>query len=464
MNIENLVDKYSQDIIKSTQEVISIKSVEEEAKGDMPFGEGPFRALEYVLNLADKMGFETKNLDNYVGYAEFGKGDETVGILAHLDVVPEGDGWLYPPYKGEIHDGKLYGRGAVDDKGPAMAALWAMKIIKDLELPLNKKVRIIFGTNEETGWGCMKHYFANEKAPDMAFTPDADFPVIHAEMGILVFELVKKINNKCSGNILIKDINGGVAVNMVPDKCEALLETKDPLMVEEKLKEFVKRTGYDLATEKCDEDIKIISKGVQAHGSTPENGTNAISQLFAFLGEVTKPGCDICDFIKFYNDKIGFEHFGEKIGCGLEDEVSGKLKFNPGVINMKDGKITLKVNIRYPINSSAEEVYNGIKGELEGTGINLIEIDDNLPLYVPKDNELVQKLMKVYREETGDLEFEPIVTGGGTYARAMKNAVAFGPVLAGQEAVEHKRNEYIEVSHLLKITNIYAKAIYELAK
>ena len=218
MDIENLVDKYKQDIIKSTQEVIRIKSVEEEAKGDKPFGEGPFRALEYVLNLADKMGFETKNLDNYVGYAEFGQGNETVGILAHLDVVPEGDGWLYPPYKGEIHDGKLYGRGTADDKGPAMAALWAMKIIKDLKLPLNKKVRIIFGTNEETGWGCMKHYFANEKAPDMAFTPDANFPVIHAEMGILVFELTKDVNNKCTGDILIKDINGGTAVNMVPDK------------------------------------------------------------------------------------------------------------------------------------------------------------------------------------------------------------------------------------------------------
>lgn len=464
MNIDSLVEKYNEDIIKSTQEIIGIKSVEGKAKEDMPFGEGPYRALEYTLNLADTMGFKTKNLNSYAGYAEFGEGEETLGILVHLDVVPEGDGWDYNPYGGEIHNGRLYGRGAIDDKGPAMAVLYAMKIIKDIGVPLNKKIRIIFGTNEETGWGCMNYYLKNENPPDMAFTPDADFPVIHAEMGILVFDLTMKLEDSCLGDISIKDISGGNAVNMVPDRCEAILKAKNPLDVKKKLEEFVKRTGYNISFEEHRDDIKISSRGIQAHGSTPQRGQNAISQLTTFLGEILECNCDICNFIKFYNEKIAFEHYGEKIGCGFEDEVSGKLIFNPGVISMENNNITLKTNIRYPISCTGEEVYRGIRGKLKGTKIKLIEIENKLPLYVPKNHFLVQKLMKVYRDETGDLESEPIVTSGGTYARAFKNAVAFGPVLPGQELVEHQRNEYIEVSHLLRITNIYAKALYELAK
>ena len=465
MNFIKLVENYKEDIIKSTQDIIAIKSVEEERKPNMPFGEGPYKALEFALNLAQEMGFETKNLDGYAGHADLGEGDETVGILVHLDVVPEGKGWTYPPYGGEIHDGKIYGRGTADDKGPAIACMYAMKALKESGVKLNKKIRIIFGTNEETGWGCMKHYFANEKAPDMAFTPDADFPVIHGEKGIIIFDLLKKLSSNSCNGIVLKSIKGGNAPNMVPDHCEIVLEVEDISLIEEKLNKFVEDTNYPLSMENDGVNIKIIAKGISAHGSTPEKGENAISYLMAFLGELLTGSCDICEFINMYNEKIGFKHYGEGIGCGFKDDVSGKLNFNPGVIKGSEEEIKLTINVRYPIKSSAKEVYDGIREDLKDTGIELIEGDsDTKPLYVPKDNLLVEKLMKVYREQTGDVDSEPITIGGGTYARAMENAVAFGPAFPGQMDVAHQKDEFISIEHLMKITKIYAGALYELAK
>ncbi|WP_416198165.1 MAG: dipeptidase PepV [Sporanaerobacter sp.] len=465
MNFVDLVESYREDIIKSTQDIVSIKSVEGESSTLMPFGEGPYKALEYILNLGSKMGFKTKNLDGYAGYIEFGEGSETVGVLAHVDVVPEGEGWTYPPYGGEIHDEKIFGRGTLDDKGPAISSLYAIKAIKESNVKINKKIRMIIGTNEETGWGCMKYYFEHESAPDMAFTPDADFPVIHGEKGIIAFDLVKKLENISCGDIQIKSINGGNAVNMVPDYCEALLKVRDIDSLHKKLIKFIEKTGYNLSMERKGELVKIKARGVSAHGSTPEKGENAITYLMSFLGNIINCHCDICDFINIYNKKIAFKHHGEEIGCGFEDDVSGKLNFNPGVIKTTDEEIRLSINVRYPIKSSAEDVYEGIRKSLDGTNIVLVEDKDGMkPLYVPKDNPLVEKLMKVYREETGDMESEPITIGGGTYARAMNNAVAFGPVFPGQVEVAHQKNEYISIEHLMKITKIYTKALYELAK
>lgn len=465
MNILNLIDGYKDDIIKSTQESVKIKSVEEKPLPGMPFGEGPFKALEHALNLSKKMGFETKNLDGYVGYAEFGEGEETVGVLSHLDVVPEGDGWTYPPYAAEIHDEKIFGRGTIDDKGPTIATLYAMKALKEAGVPLNRKIRIIFGTNEETGWGCMDHYFKNEEPPTMAFTPDADFPVIHGEKGIIVFDLVQKINSKECGGIKLKDISGGNAPNMVPDHAEVVLEVENSSDMEKRYNEYVKEKSNPVKLEKDGSTIKIIAEGISAHGSTPEKGQSAISYLMDALSYILSGECELCDFIKFYNERIGFKHYGEGIGCGFEDDVSGKLNFNPGVIKLENDQLVLTVNVRYPIKSSSKEVYEGIRNNIKDSKVELVEGQkDTKPLYVEKDNFLVEKLMKVYREQTGDMNSQPITIGGGTYARAMENAVAFGPMFPGQEDVVHQKDEYISIEHLMKITKIYAQALYELAK
>ena len=465
MKFLELIDSYKDDIIKSTQESIMIKSVEEKPLPGMPFGEGPYKALEHALELSKEMGFETKNMEGYVGYAEFGEGEETVGVLSHLDVVPEGEGWAYPPYAGEIHDGKIYGRGTVDDKGPAIATLYAMKALKESGVPLSRKIRLIFGTNEETGWGCMDYYFKHEKAPTMAFTPDADFPVIHGEKGIIVFDLVQKLSLEESSGMTLLNISGGNAPNMVPDHAEAILEVIDIKNIEKKYRSYGKEKNHSIKLELEGNKVTLTAKGISAHGSTPEKGESAISHLMDFLGYIYEEECDFHDFIKFYNDRIGYKHFGEGVGCGFEDDVSGKLNFNPGLIKLENNEIILTINVRYPIKSSAKEVYDGIRENIKNLKVELIEgKEDNKPLYVEKDNFLVSKLMDVYREQTGDMDSEPIAIGGGTYARAMENAVAFGPMFPGQPDVVHQKDEYISIDHLMKLAKIYGHALYELAK
>lgn len=465
MNFLKMIDGYRDEIIETTQELVKIKSVEEKPLPGMPFGEGPYRALEKTLDIAENMGFETKNFDGYAGHIDLGEGEEIVGVLAHLDVVPEGEGWTYGPYNGEIHDGKIYGRGTVDDKGPAIAALYAMKLLKESGVELKRKIRLILGTNEETGWGCMKYYFEHEKAPNMAFTPDAEFPAIHGEKGIINFDLVFKLNNATDCDIVLKNIKGGNAPNMVPDSAEAILQVKDYDLLEQGFKKYIEEKNYPIKINRIKDGVQVIAKGVSAHGSTPEKGENAITYLMDYLGVLFNGECSICRFIDVYNRRIAFKHHGEGIGCEFEDDVSGKLNFNVGMIKLEEGKIKLTINVRYPIKITSREVYDGIKENLKDTDIELVEgTKDTKPLYVPKDDFLVEKLMNVYREFTKDTESQPITIGGGTYARAMDNAVAFGPMFPGQVELAHQKDEYISIDHLMNITKIYAKALYELAK
>lgn len=465
MDISKALNNLEPEIVKSIQESVRIRSVEETPLEGMPFGKGPYDALKFILDLGESMGFETKNLDGYAGHIDFGQGSETVGVLAHVDVVPEGDGWSYPPYGGEIHDGKIYGRGTMDNKGPAVIALYAMKALKDSGLKLEKKIRLILGANEETRWECMKHYFENEKAPEMAFTPDADFPVIHGEKGITGFELRFPYGGTQGCDITLKAIKGGNAVNMVPDKAMADLIVTDKDLFKGQHERYVKEKKLPVSLEETEEGFKIIALGKSAHGSTPAKGENAISYLMDFLGYVYSGQCPVCRFIDFYNDKIAFRHHGEEIGCALEDDVSGKLDFNPGLISYDGKEIAVSVNIRYPIKSSAKEVFDGVRDQLRDTPIKLVESPgDSKPLYVEKDHRLVSTLMDVYRKHTGDTESEPVTIGGGTYARSMENAVAFGPMFPGQEDVAHQKDEYISIESIRKLMEIYTDALYELAK
>ncbi len=462
MNLNEIVDSMKDDIIKSTQEIIRIKSVQEGAMEGMPFGEGVHKAYEYAMKLSKDLGFEVKDIDGYAGHADMGDGEESLGILVHLDVVPEGDNWTYPPYAAEIHDNKIFGRGTIDDKGPAIACLYAMKAVRDSGVKLNKKVRIIYGLNEESGWECMKHYLKKEKPTTLAFTPDADFPAIHGEKGIMIFDLVRGFTSAFEGEgIRVLAIKGGNRPNMVPDYCEAHVASDTSLA--HTLKAY--KETHDVAIEVQEKEDKAIIKsfGVSSHGSLPDHGINAVSQLMMFLNTLELAKGEVTDFIKFYCEKIGMEYYGQSIGCGLSDAESGKLIFNVGIIDLNESKVVVAVNIRYPITNTVEEVYEGIKNQIDGTGIGIIETDHKKPIYLPKDHVLVQKLMKVYRDFTGD-NSEPITIGGGTYARAMDNAVAFGPLFPGQPELAHQKDEFIAIEDLVKITKIYANAIYELAK
>ena len=463
MNFDSNVDKLKESIINSTQALIKIKSFKSKPSEGKPFGQGINDALTYALNLSAEFGFTTKNLDGYAGYAEFGQGNKLIGILTHLDVVPEGEGWSSPPYSGTIIDKKIFGRGTIDDKGPTIAAIYALKAIKDSGVDLNSRVRIIFGLDEESGSKCMKQYVSNQEIPSCSFVPDANYPVINAEKGILTLNLEKSLEHP-SSSIDITSILGGSRHNNVPDFCEATIKVKSELaeQIKEKFMDFYNRTQYEMQFDYFSEKLIIKSYGVSSHASLPDKGTNAISQLMLLLNELNIDG-DLGEFVRFYSDKIGMEYTGASLGCNFRDDVSGNLTLNAGIVNLNNHNIEITIDIRYPVKYKGEDILAKIKGSTESFGISITNISDTKPLYIPPESKLVKSLMEVYTEFTGE-RTRPISIGGGTYARSMPNAVAFGAVFPGEPELAHQKDEYISIDSLIKNTKIFARAIYKLAQ
>lgn len=435
-----------EELIEAAQRLIRIPSVKydgretgyERRKG-APFGEGIAKALDCALDICKELGFRTKNCNGYAGFAEAGEGEELLGILVHLDVVPEGNDWSYPPYGAEIHDGSLYGRGVIDDKGPAAAAMFALKAAVDSGIVLKKRVRLIFGLDEENDWEDMEYYLKNEELPTAGFTPDADFPVIYGEMGILTFDLVARCEEADDDS----SIAGGDASNVVPDFCSASIKLKD---------------GSFYA---------VQEKGRAAHAAVPEKGDNAISKVMEALYSKKAEGnfdCSeaICRMIDFYHDRIGFYLHGEAMGCDLSDEKTGRLTFNSGVIRAAAREAVLSVDMRCPVSFVKDMILEKITEAVEPYGLILDHVRFEKPIYADKDSPVIKSLLKAYRSVTGD-ESEPSTMGGASYARAMDNVFAFGPVFPGRESTEHRKDEHLSVEDLILITQIYAEAIKELA-
>lgn len=407
----------AKDMIESLQELIAIPSVTGTPE--------VFEALEQALDCCRSLGFRVKNVDGKLGYGEIGEGEDLMGILCHLDVVPAGEGWSYEPFAGTVtENGRIYGRGAVDDKGPAMAAVYAMKDVLDSGKKLNKRVRVIFGIMEEGGeWEDMDYYKAHEEIPSFGFTPDADFPAIYGEKGILQADLIMN-----AGEAGFAEIAGGDAPNMVAAWARGKLPDG---------------TSFD-------------EKGISAHGSTPEEGENAITRL------MEKAAARGCRFAQVYMEKIGWCLDGSKFGIGISDEASGGLTFNAGRIVMEEDKVRLSVDIRYPVTFAEEDVVELLRREAAETGLSVEVVSALKPVYMDQTGPVISKLMEAYRQVTGD-DTPAQLMGGGTYARAMDNVVAFGPVFPGRELTEHKADEWIRVEDLEKAREIYRLAIEKLA-
>lgn len=414
--------EYFDDIVKNLSQIIRFDSYQTAAEKDKPFGDGCAKCLEYFLSLADYLGFETVNYDNYAGEVRFGSGED-FAVLAHLDVVPAGSGWTHEPFGGEVDrkNNRIWGRGAMDDKGPAIIALYAMKALKDSGFKPAKTIKLIVGCNEETGWACIDHYNKVAKMPETGFSPDADFPVIYAEKGIAHIKLAFPAENAT-----FRGLKGGDRANMVCDYCEAYAPEKSALL---------EQLGLEYAAD------KVISRGKSAHGSTPEKGVNAIEKMLDYLGLN-----EMCRLLFF-----------EKFGLGDMEDETGKLTFSPNVIEQKGGKIYVTCDIRYP----ASYKFSDVTERIEKYGVPFEIEHAQAPLYHDRNGELVTTLLNVYREVTGK-DARPVAIGGGTYARALKYGVAFGPEEEGEESTIHQPDEYITFEKIEKCFKIYKLALERL--
>lgn len=443
-----------EELIQATQEIVRIASVKEAPAGEgKPFGQGMAQALEYALAKGRELGFKTENFSGYAGHIEYGEGDETVGVLCHLDIVPAGEGWSVDPYGGEIIDGKLYGRGTIDNKGPAMAVLYGLAALKNSGWQPRRRIRLILGCDEESNWECMQHYLPLAGKPEIAFTPDAEFPVINSEKGILMVELSGEL--KAPKGIELLNIQGGNRPNMVPDRCRVTLGGIED---ENILIKAAAKIGAKMDITREESEITMVFKGASAHGSLPETGVNAISYALAMLVHL---GFDQ-GVIKDLYEHIGFSHDGRGLNIEVRDDVSGPLTANMGVISMEGNRVTVLVDIRYPVSFTEKQILDRLATGLPPT-ITLQSHGGKRPLFVDGNSELIQILQQVYEKHTGE-EAKLISIGGGTYARALDNAVAFGPVFPGQTEMAHQPDEYIAISHLVKLAEIYGDAIAKLGQ
>ena len=465
------IDENMDSQIEFLQELLRINSENAdkvEKDGEIyPFGEGVQQAYELTMQAADDMGFETENFDNYGGHIDFGEGDEILGIIGHLDVVPAGDGWKFAPYSGEVKDGYIYGRGTTDDKGPVVATLFAMKALKEAGYTPSKKIRLIIGLDEETNWFGLDHYLEKVKeTPDFGFSPDGEFPVINGEKGIINYDLVKKVSGKRFKGLELRKLNGGSVVNMVPENARAVVYREDGKYdeIRQAARKYAEETDYNLSVKGAGKSLEILAEGKAAHGASPEAGLNAISILFDFMAKLNFADEKVNEFMAFYNEHIGFNVHGEKIGCGFEGELSGKLSFNVGLASLDKETIKLGVNTRMPLDKIDEDVYNGMAPFLDQCDIGVVKQKYEAPIFMDADTPMVKTMMEVYRENTGDTESKPMVIGGGTYSRAFKNMLAFGAMFPGEPDLMHQRNEKMNLESFDKMTRIFAETIFRLTQ
>jgi len=443
--LNEIVDKHSDELVAALQDMIRIKSVRGEAREGMPFGEGPCKALKKQLEIAEKLGFKVTNVDNYYGYAEYGEGEDYVCALGHLDVVPEGDGWAHEPYAAEIADGKIWGRGTVDDKGPINAALFGVYALKEAGFKPSRKIRVIFGCDEEVGCEDMDHYNELEKQPLYGFTPDADFPAIFAEKGILHFILSTPFDT--TGDI--RTIRGGIVVNAVPDKAEAVITVKPAAEAD----------GISV-TDMGNGQYRISATGVTAHGSIPELGVNAIGLLIKYLVDNSLISGEEGEKLALVRKYVCDSTRGTEMGIEMADE-TGELSMNMGIIEVKDGKLMIHMDLRYPCTKDGDQIIKAFKDDFKG--FEMEDLSQDRPLYAKKDSKLIKTITGVYSEFYND-NSEAIAIGGGTYAKHLDNIVAFGPCIPGEDYVEHTNHEFIEIEHLITLAKVYANAMEQLTK
>ena len=428
--------------VKTLERLISVPSYNQPAEEGAPFGKGIRNALDEMMKICDELSFKTyEDPDGYYGYAEVGSGDKIFGVICHLDTVPAGDlgKWKHNPFKGTVINDAVYGRGSQDDKGPGIAALYAVKALMDQGYHFNQRIRFIYGTDEEILWRGIAEYNKKEAPIDSGISPDAEFPLIYAEKGLQQSYLVGPGTDQLKLNL--KN-----AFNAVPDSAVYDGPKQDEVKV------ALDKHGFEYTSD--DNSITVIGKSV--HAMMAPKGTNAVLRLAIALDDVFdfKP----LDFIGklFKEDATGSNVLGD-----VRDE-SGQLTFNISSLEINENETRMQIDLRIPVTVDRDNLLAKLSKQVAAYDLNYVHFDYLAPLYVPKDSKLVRTLMKVYKEQTGDVDAEPQISGGATFARTMNNCVAFGGMLPTTPDYMHQANEQWPLSDMYKAMEIYAQAIKKL--
>ncbi len=460
MTWNKLNNEYKTQFISDLQGLIAIESVKDitTASPAAPFGENVQKAMDYMKELGLREGFKVKEYDGYALVLEFGEGEESIGVLGHLDVVPLGEGWTKNPLEGQIIDGYMFGRGVIDDKGPSIAGFYAVKLIKEYATKMKRRILLIFGSDEESGMECMDYYVKHGEIPTMGIVPDADFPVVYGEKGIL------RINLSGAYEGAILEMEAGSRPNIVIGKANALVKT----MSAEQLATFefyLKSQNLVGSYQEENGNHRLFIEGVFSHAAWPYNGTNAAMHLLNFVGSCLN------DEVAYKIAQIFTNWQGKDANIMYEGAYMGFLTMNPGIVNIKDGEVLVTLDIRYPNDTNLENIETGIQKALTDHELNLVmETKEHMqPLFMNPNSEFIQTLEKAYREVSKD-DFTPLKTmGGGTYARKLPNCVAFGPEfptskLETKEFVggPHQKDEGMKLEDLYNAVEIYANVLKEL--
>ena len=462
-DIERWFEKETKNMLGDLARLVAVRSVRGEAQPGMPFGEGPARALEVAAEILERLGFKVENFENRVITADLGEGEPALGILCHLDVVPEGEGWSCEPFAATVRDGKVFGRGTADDKGPAVAAMYAMRAVRELCPDLSRGCRIILGSAEETGSEDIAAYRTAHKMPPNVFTPDASYPIVNLEKGRLCPEF-SAAWEKSDALPRVASLVGGDTANRVPDKARALVLGLDAESMKPLCREYAEKTGAAMTAEPVEGGVMLYAAGKGAHGAEPESGVNAQTALLSLLNALDLADCGSTRAVKTLCRL--FPHGdteGRALGIAVRDDLSGALTVNFGVLEITETGLLGNLDIRLPLASTDENTDNVLLSAFRAAGFE-VAIKDKSPVHhTPRETHFVQTLLRIYEEHTGR-RGECLSTGGQTYVHGIKGGVAFGCSFPGTDNHLHGADEFIGVDELVLSGVMFTRAIIEMCR
>ncbi|SHH91125.1 succinyl-diaminopimelate desuccinylase [Sporobacter termitidis DSM 10068] len=459
--IDAWFDSHADALVRDLGTLIAVNSVRGEALPGKPYGEGPAAALAAAGRILEEKGFKPVNFENHVVTADLNGQEPTLGILAHLDTVTVGESWTSDPFTLQERGGALYGRGVIDDKGPAVAAIHALEAARALAPELTKGCRLILGSAEETGHDDLAFYRKTNKMPPSVFTPDADYPVVNLEKGRFV-PTFGAAWAESSATPCVVSVTGGATANVVPNHAEAVVEGLPLAYVQARCFEYASKFHTSISAAAFHDGVKITASGVASHAMMPQEGLNAQTALLAVLSELPLHNCPALTCIKKLAEL--FPHgdtAGETLGIAMRDDISGPLTLNFGVLSLGPTGFTANFDCRSPKCATEENLYDVTVRALTGAGFTVSDIQKTPCHHTPAESPLVQTLLKVYEDYTGN-KGECISLGGQTYVHDIDGGVAFGPSFPGVDNRLHGADEFISRNDLILSAKMYTQAIIDM--